>query len=528
MQQADSLRYEVAAHAAHQPQPGGHVLAQCHSQRAVAVGEHLGPVGDHQRGGVVRVQQQRRPRQPVVEDGAAVDERPRRVERRHAQDVDAAVRRSRGGRLRGQFVALHMPGLGRRRPLLPQAPAVVVGRAAVVHVAAADDRPLRLDVGQRAVVHARVLRHGGGDLLEDEAGGEGRLAQANALAQLGQNLPVGPRLAHRRDAGVVALDAPLAVSERALTLGPALGGQDHVGQFGRWRQEQFLDDEEGQPAAAVHQTIADGVGPGHEERAQAAIGRRGIDLVGVQAGAGRGAVAGRVGGVDAHVARALAVGVPADGHQAVVQPPGERLRLLAALQQQQVGQHPRQSVGLVIAQSLGPVEDDQVVGLHEGVGHRAGFIGRRVAGIDVGQGQQLAHGCRRCAVLVSADKTGVGVEACRPGVEHDQRRAALGGLLDAQPPHRRFLVQVGGDDEDGVAAPQVFQVAAAGQAHAGDHVRAGQPPLGQVDVAAAQPLTEETLELEVVLVAQPVASHAGDGVLVLLQPPGDEVEGVIP
>src|SRR5690606_35154366 len=106
-------------------------------------------------------------------------------------------------------------------PLPANAGLVVVRGAAKVQVIVAHRRPLLDRLGQRAVVHAAILGHGLRNLAEDEAGGERHLAQSDTLAYLRQNLPVGAAFADGGDGRVEALDAALAVRERALALRPA-------------------------------------------------------------------------------------------------------------------------------------------------------------------------------------------------------------------------------------------------------------------------------------------------------------------
>src|SRR5690606_19813854 len=110
------------------------------------------------------------------------------------------------------------------------------------------------------------------NLAEDEAGGERHLAQSDTLAYLRQNLPVGAAFADGGDGRVEALDAALAVRERALALRPALGRQDDVRLFGRLSQEQLLYDEKIELAPIGQQAVADRVGAENVKRSGAAVG----------------------------------------------------------------------------------------------------------------------------------------------------------------------------------------------------------------------------------------------------------------
>ena len=189
------------------------------------------------------------------------------------------------------FKMLNVARFSGHSPLHPQTNPVFVGVAAVVQIIATHIGPLFFHFGQGAIIHFFILGHCFGQIAEDQAGGKGWFFQPDALANLGQNLPIGTGFANRLDGGVVPLHAPFAAGEGAFPFGPALGRQNDIGLCGRFCHEQLLHDQKVQLAPACHQAIANGVGSQNKHRFQVAILSRFVHLCGSHAWSGDGFVA---------------------------------------------------------------------------------------------------------------------------------------------------------------------------------------------------------------------------------------------
>ena len=113
-------------------------------------------------------------------------------------------------------------------------------------------------------------------------------------------------------------------------------------------------------------------------------------------------------------------------------------------------------------------------------------------------------------------------------VQNDQCGSPLGGLLHAQPPDRHLFVQVAGHHHDGIPLPQILQVAALANANFGDHIATSQPPVGQINIVAAQPFAEKLLEKEHIFVTDAISADASNGRSILLQLSGDGIQRFVP
>jgi hypothetical protein len=118
---------------------------------------------------------------------------------------------------------------------------------------AADVRPLRLDFGELLIRQARVGRDGLRDFAEDLRC-ELRQRDADARSYLRRDLEIG--FASGGHGGIKALDAPLAVRERAIALGPRRRGQNHVGGLRGLGEEEFLHDRAGLQGFSRDKAIA--------------------------------------------------------------------------------------------------------------------------------------------------------------------------------------------------------------------------------------------------------------------------------
>ena len=117
------------------------------------------------------------------------------------------------------------------------------------------------------------------------------------LAQPGRQplhqFQVGQDFGGRVKGAVAADDPAFQVGHGALFLGPLRGGQHHVGQLRRFRQEEVGDGQEVQGLQARPHVVAVGGGDGHvgaehQQGADAALGAQGVQqFVGGLAGAGQ-------------------------------------------------------------------------------------------------------------------------------------------------------------------------------------------------------------------------------------------------
>ena len=426
-----------------------------------SVGE---PADGEQRGGVAGA----RHRVPLVGDAAG---------RQQDREVGVGVLGRVDVRRRREARA----PVGRREALV----GVQARRARVRVDGLRGARPLHAALPAQALVRdaahvARPAGGAGGELVEDggRVGPRERRAVAEVAREPGDDLPVRPRLAGRRDDAAHEPDAPLGARHRALLLRPRGGRQDRVGERrGLGRVVRVLHDDELGALERGAGTLAVGQ---RDER----VGRHdpdGLDLARLE----------RVEQRDRRQARVRAevvdVDAPVRGHRGAVAGVGD-----LAVAGQQVGEAaglaPAHRVGLAGQRqrpAAGPADlagreaevdqravlqraDGRLVGAHRPQRHRAAGAGEavrrlldelRVDAADGGRALRRPLGRDRARLLpaarVAADEVRVEQAVAVDDVQHraEQREVGAGAhrQMQVRALRGRRAARVRADDERALA-----------------------------------------------------------------------------
>ena len=362
-------------------------------------------------------------------------------------------------------------------------------------------RPLEAVLGlEPGVAHAGVDGRERPDLVPDVLGGRVPEVGAHGTREVDHDVEVVARLAGRLERAADTLHAPLGVGDRALGLGPhGAGREDDVGDLGRLRPEDVLDDDELEtleemPRAEVvglrlHGVLADDVERGqlavlhgleHLREVPAALGRHRHAPGRVELRAQLVVLdvleAGQAIGQGAHVAAALDVVLAAQGVEAAAVAPD------MTREQGQVDERDHVVDGVVVLGDAERPADHRPIRLCVGVGGLADELHRdaRLAlgvlervGLDVGpEGLEVGRGAVDEGLVLEPrgdDLAGHGVGQRDVGADVEPQPAV--GPLGARRPARIDGVQPGAPidplqevvEEDrvglaGVAAPEEDEI----------------------------------------------------------------------